>query len=130
MRLKRARNKTNYIIRYKTIKSKKDRLVIRFTNRQIIVQIVKGGFNKIGDEVVRTWLSKKCLNHGSINVALIPSYVKLIYEQIPQTMNELIIDLGGFKTLLSKRVRTFLLEWYKLNGKTELIEKIEKKYVS
>lgn len=57
-KLKRHKRRlTDYVKRYKLLQSGRPRLVIRRTNRQIIMQLVE--YCLAGDRIINTWLSSK-----------------------------------------------------------------------
>ncbi|MGV8168562.1 MAG: 50S ribosomal protein L18 [Candidatus Nanoarchaeia archaeon] len=59
---RKREGKTNYKKRLELLKGKTDRLVIRKTNKQIILQIVQ--YSENGDKVILTTNSKELEKHG------------------------------------------------------------------
>jgi hypothetical protein len=103
MRIKYTKNKVNFKRRLYLLKSNIDRLVVRISNRSVIVQRIKGGYNSVGDNVLKTWLYHK-YEKGSVNVLKLENFLKQISEG--ETFKNTILDLGNkFKNKGGLRIK-------------------------
>lgn len=97
--VKRANRRiTNYRKRFILLKSKLPRLVIRFTNRQIIMQLVV--YESYGDRILKTWLSSKQLttvkkyNTSSTTLLALYKSVQAAIKEEHGSTYRFIIDSG------------------------------------
>ncbi|MEM3361865.1 MAG: 50S ribosomal protein L18 [Candidatus Anstonellaceae archaeon] len=91
---RRRENKTNYYKRFKMLKSHKNRLVVRASNKHVILQVVE--FNEKGDKIIRSVFSKELKNFGWYPKANTPTaYLAgaLLAKKYP-SKEELILDIG------------------------------------
>ncbi|MCX8163228.1 MAG: 50S ribosomal protein L18 [Candidatus Micrarchaeota archaeon] len=91
---RRRQNKTNYYKRFTMLKSHKNRLVIRSSNKNIILQIIE--FNNKGDKVLKSVFSKELRKFGWYPKANTPTaYLAglLLAKKYP-SKDELILDIG------------------------------------
>jgi large subunit ribosomal protein L18 len=92
---RKREGKTDYNKRLKLLKSGKPRLVVRKTNKQIILQIIKYG--EEGDKVIKSVVSKELRKHGwQLNLKNIPAaYLTgyLLGKKV-KINDELIVDIG------------------------------------
>lgn len=70
-----SRRLTDYRKRYALLKSDLPRLVIRFTNRQIIMQLVT--YEPQGDRINHTWLSSKLCTRSKSEQTLFKMYAQV-----------------------------------------------------
>lgn len=83
--VKRANQRlTNYRKRFTLLKSNFPRLVIRFTNRQIIMQLVT--YEPTGDRVLKTWLSAKLPNVKKYNTSI--ETLLALYKKVESAIRE------------------------------------------
>ncbi|MGB9748247.1 MAG: 50S ribosomal protein L18 [Candidatus Woesearchaeota archaeon] len=92
---RKREGKTDYNKRLKLLKSRKPRLVIRKTNKQIIIQLIKYG--EEGDRVIKSVASRELRNYGwqlslkNIPAAYLAGY---LFGKKAKTNEELIVDIG------------------------------------
>jgi large subunit ribosomal protein L18 len=92
---RKREGKTDYNKRLKLLKSGKPRIVIRKTNKQIIIQLVK--YVEEGDRVIKSVSSKELRNYGwqlslkNIPAAYLAGY---LFGRKSKTNEELIVDIG------------------------------------
>lgn len=94
---RKREGKTNYKKRLELLKGRKDRLVIRKTNTQIIIQLVR--YQEDGDQVLLTTTSKKLEEHGWKNAKnnITAAYLTGLLagrEAQSKKITEAILDLG------------------------------------
>lgn len=94
---RRREGKTNYKKRLELLKGKKDRLIIRKTNTQIILQIAK--YNPDGDKVILTvrsgQLKKKGWNYSTKNIpAAYLAGLMLAKSAKEHKISEAVLDMG------------------------------------
>ncbi len=93
---RRLEGKTNYKKRLALLKSKRDRLVIRKTNKYILIQVVK--FTPQGDKVLFSTTSKELAKFGwqasfkSVPAAYLTGL--LMGKKIKGKVESLILDIG------------------------------------
>ena len=107
-RRRRKENKTDYKLRLKLLKSRKERIVIRKTNKYIIIQAIKSIESK--DSVLMGVTSKELLNHGwdkkfegSLK-SLPAAYLTGLLFAKKAGKNQFIIDLGMARTIAGNRI--------------------------
>lgn len=95
---RRKEGKTNYHSRKKLLKSNKNRLVIRASNNNIIIQIVKSNLG--GDIILCSAISKELhknygwpLNTGNLPAAYLTGYIAGIKAK-KKNLDNAILDLG------------------------------------
>lgn len=95
---RRREGKTNYHSRKKLLMSRKNRLIIRASNKNIIVQFIKSKFG--GDSVLASAFSKELvknygwqLNTGNLPAAYLTGYIAGIRAK-KENINDSILDLG------------------------------------
>ncbi len=95
---RRREGKTNYHSRKKLVMSKKNRLIIRASNKNIIVQFIKSKFG--GDLVLTSAFSKELvksygwqLNTGNLPAAYLTGYIAGIRAK-KENINDSILDFG------------------------------------
>ncbi|MEM2121570.1 MAG: 50S ribosomal protein L18 [Candidatus Woesearchaeota archaeon] len=92
---RKREGKTDYNKRLKLLKSGKPRLVIRKTNKQILMQIIK--FSEEGDRIIKSITSKELRKYGwqlslkNIPAAYLTGYLLAKKSKINE---ELIVDIG------------------------------------
>lgn len=94
MNYKRASKRlTDYGKRYRLLRSGRPRLVIRFTNRQIIMQLVYyDKQNAVGDRVAATWTSRAVSDVPyRTNYGVLKALYQLVRKNLPA---DYIIDTG------------------------------------
>ena len=93
---RRLQGKTNYKKRLKLLKSRKPRLVIRRTNKYIILQITE--FTNKGDKILYSANSKELSKFGwNLSFKNLPAaYLTglLLGKKINKKLNEAILDIG------------------------------------
>ncbi len=91
---RKREGKTNYQKRLALLKSGKPRLVVRKTNKHMIVQLIKYG--DVGDKVLKTITTKDLVKHGwEMNTSNIPSaYLVGLLMGKEMKGKEAILDLG------------------------------------
>ncbi len=109
---RRREGKTNYPKRLKLLLAKKPRLVVRLTNRKIIVQLVE--FNNQGDKILAGVdsfaLKKQGWNHSFKNLPAAYLTGLLVGKKIlDQGIKEAVLDAGS-KSVLKKGVLTSFLK--------------------
>jgi large subunit ribosomal protein L18 len=104
---RRREGKTDYKKRLELLKSKKDRLVIRKTNKQLILQVIR--YNQDGDKVLVTVQSRDLKKHGwkhstkNLPAAYL-SGILLAKRASEKNISEAIIDLGLNQPLKGSRL--------------------------
>ena len=107
-RRRRKESKTDYKLRLKLLKSGKERIVIRKTNKYIIIQSIKSIESK--DSVVMGVTSKELLNHGwdkkfegSLKSLPAAYLTGLLFAKMAGK-NHYIVDLGMVRTIAGNRI--------------------------
>ena len=80
---------TNYLKREKLLVSGKPRLVVRFTNRQIIMQYVE--YAPKGDKILQTWASNKLF---SVKYSKNENYLIKMIKQVKPLLKQYVLDIG------------------------------------
>jgi large subunit ribosomal protein L18 len=114
IRQRRLKKKTDYKLRLGLLKSGTPRLVIRKTNRYMIVQIVESDIAK--DKVVASVTSKDLLIKGwpkenagslkSLPAAYLTGYI--LAEKVKEPGQELILDIGMHRNISQSRIYAVL----------------------
>ena len=107
---RRKENKTDYKLRMNLLKSGKDRIVIRKTNKYFVAQVVES--HEAQDKVVVGVNSRDLLNNGwdkkaSGSLKNLPAgYLTglLLAKKIEDKKNEFILDLGMARTIHGNRI--------------------------
>ncbi|MFH1290146.1 MAG: 50S ribosomal protein L18 [Nanoarchaeota archaeon] len=111
---RRRERKTDYKARFSLLKSEKPRLVIRKTNRYILVQIVESDIAQ--DKVIARASSKDLLQKGwpkeksgslkSLPAAYLTGY--LLAKNLKVKINEAILDMGLQRNIKGSRIYAVL----------------------
>ncbi len=93
---RRREGKTDYSKRLALLKSRKPRLVIRKTNRNLVAQVVE--FTQIGDKVIAYATSRELNEHGTGNKCNTPSAyltgLAVGKRAKEKKITEVVVDLG------------------------------------
>lgn len=114
IRRRRIENKTDYKARLTLLKSGKPRLVVRKTNKYVIVQIVEA--NVAQDKILVGVTSKDLLSHGwpadkSGSLKSIPAaYLTgmLLAAKAKKTIKEGVLDIGMYRNVKGSRLYAVL----------------------
>lgn len=104
---RRREGKTDYLKRLSLLKSRKPRVVVRKTNKYIIVQFVK--FNERGDEVIAYAFSKELARFGwpyggkNLPAAYLTGYLAGLRAK-KAGVAEAILDIGRFPSTKGSRL--------------------------
>ncbi len=104
---RRREGKTDYLKRLALLKSRKPRLVVRKTNRYIIVQFVR--FKESGDEVIAHAFSKELERYGwmyggkNLPAAYLTGYLAALRAK-EAGVSEAILDIGRFPSKRGSRL--------------------------
>jgi large subunit ribosomal protein L18 len=104
---RRREGKTDYMKRLALLKSRKPRIVVRRTNRYIIVQFI--GFKGEGDEVIAYAFSKELEKHGwpyggkNLPAAYLTGYLAAMRAK-KAGVTEAILDIGRFPSTKGSRL--------------------------
>lgn len=86
--------KKNYNIRrYKLLKSNKDRLVVRLSNRSCTLQVVSAGYDLKGDRIKSTFLFHKVMGKINCNAHTIGLFLDKCLPTIKE-LPDTILDIG------------------------------------
>jgi large subunit ribosomal protein L18 len=94
---RRHEGKTNYVRRFKLVKSGKTRLVIRRTIKSMIIQFID--FNPNGDKTISTTVSKDIVKHGwtsytgNVPAAYLTGFLAG-KKAIAKKVKEAVLDIG------------------------------------
>lgn len=110
LRRRRLKNRTDYKARFGLLKSEKPRLVVRKTNRYIIIQLVVS--DTAQDKVIASSISKDLLEKGwpkdmSGSLKSIPAaYLTgmLLANKVKKEIKEAILDIGMQRNVKGSRI--------------------------
>lgn len=107
---RRRENKTNYAKRLKLLKGNIPRLIVRKTNKYIILQIIESG--NAQDKIISSVNTKELLNHGwpadksgslkNLSAAYLGGF--LIAKKINKKFDKIILDSGLIPNTKGSRI--------------------------